>query len=529
MPATSIQSPFPIFTDIDGQPLEQGQVWLGTAGNNPISSPITAYWDAALTQVVTQPVTTRGGYPLNGTAVGRLYVNADFSILVRNRRGYDVLSALSATERFDSSLVTFVQAGLGAVVRTAQAKMRDIVSVKDFGAVGDGVTDDTVAIQAAINAISSAGGGTVVFPSGGYKITSSLTIPSYVTLSGHGKGNTKLLRAFSGDFVTSMGGYAGIEYLTIDGQTSTYGSGRGVLLATTSPSSYAFQTEITNFSQACLEFAADTGATFRASQCDFYTTGAVGSVAAVRVNGTDTTATSRHFTDCESGGCTLFDFGGANDVYVSGGYSAGLIFGAASSKVMIVNMRIGNLATTTVAGSSHRIRNCVFAAAVTLTCINSTFHNEVPAYAITDNGTGNDVYIASSSYTPTWSATGGGASLGNGSIAARWSRQGGLVDFQIDFTIGSTTNVGSGAWEFTLPVPDSAAGPVQMCGVGFASDASATNSTVFAVRVSPGGQKVQGFFGANGTGAPSNLGAAAPAATWGAGASIRLSGRYYTT
>jgi hypothetical protein len=169
MPATSIQSPFPIFTDIDGQPLEQGQVWLGTAGNNPISSPITAYWDAALTQVVTQPVTTRGGYPLNGTAVGRLYVNADFSILVRNRRGYDVLSALSATERFDSSLVTFVQAGAGAVVRTAQAKMRDVVSVKNFGAVGDGVADDTVAFQNALAASKF-----VTIPKGSYIISSTL-------------------------------------------------------------------------------------------------------------------------------------------------------------------------------------------------------------------------------------------------------------------------------------------------------------------------------------------------------------------
>jgi hypothetical protein len=178
MPATSIQSPFPIFTDIDGQPLEQGQVWLGTAGNNPISSPITAYWDAALTQVVTQPVTTRGGYPMNGSAVGRLYVNSDFSILVRNRSGYDVLSALSATERFDSSLVTFVQAGAGAVVRTAQSKLRDVVSVKDFGAVGDGVTDDTAAIQAA-----AATGVALYFPrpAAFYRITASITLSAPIT------------------------------------------------------------------------------------------------------------------------------------------------------------------------------------------------------------------------------------------------------------------------------------------------------------------------------------------------------------
>jgi hypothetical protein len=181
MPATSIQSPFPIFTDIDGQPLEAGLIWLGTAGNNPISSPITAYWDAALTQVVTQPVTTRGGYPLNGTAVGRLYVNADYSILVRNRSGSDVLSALNATERYDSSLVTFIQAGAGAVTRTAQAKMRESLSVKDFGAAGDGIADDTVAIQAAHSALPATGG-TIHFPAGAYLITSTLNFSKKVHL-----------------------------------------------------------------------------------------------------------------------------------------------------------------------------------------------------------------------------------------------------------------------------------------------------------------------------------------------------------
>ncbi|WP_329338041.1 right-handed parallel beta-helix repeat-containing protein [Streptomyces sp. NBC_01352] len=58
------------------------------------------------------------------------------------------------------------------------------MNVRDHGAVGDGATDDSGAIQDAIDAASDAGGGTVYLPPGNYACSSSLTPRSNVTLSG---------------------------------------------------------------------------------------------------------------------------------------------------------------------------------------------------------------------------------------------------------------------------------------------------------------------------------------------------------
>lgn len=63
----------------------------------------------------------------------------------------------------------------GGVARTQADKNKDLVSVKDFGAKGDGIADDTLAIQAAITSLSPQGG-RLYLPKGSYVISSELKV-----------------------------------------------------------------------------------------------------------------------------------------------------------------------------------------------------------------------------------------------------------------------------------------------------------------------------------------------------------------
>lgn len=95
MSAFPVEIPYPLFTDSDGTPLENGYIFIGQAGLDAQTNPINVYADANSTQPVVQPIRTLNGYLYyNGTPF-RLFVSEDYSITVKNSKGMTVFSSLT--------------------------------------------------------------------------------------------------------------------------------------------------------------------------------------------------------------------------------------------------------------------------------------------------------------------------------------------------------------------------------------------------------------------------------------------------
>lgn len=158
-----IASPFQQFFDRDGSPLDNGFVYVGVANQNPETNPLTVYFDDALTIPAAQPLRTSNGYIVRNGSLARLYTSQeDFSLTVREKNGVLVYTVADATSLSNlqaqlaapsgSGLVGYNQGDTGAVDRTVLSRLRDRASLMDFGAVGNGITDDYASVQ---NAASS--------------------------------------------------------------------------------------------------------------------------------------------------------------------------------------------------------------------------------------------------------------------------------------------------------------------------------------------------------------------------------------
>jgi hypothetical protein len=170
------------FLDANGAPLVGGKLYTYAAGT---TTPLATYTDYGGGTANANPVIldSRGEASVwLGTALYKMALYSATDVLiwtVDNIGGFATLAQLAASG--GSNLVGFLQAGTGAVATTVQAKLRESVSVKDFGAVGDGVADDSAAFLAAFNT-----GKRVYAPAATYA-TNLLNMPTNSYLYGDGE------------------------------------------------------------------------------------------------------------------------------------------------------------------------------------------------------------------------------------------------------------------------------------------------------------------------------------------------------
>lgn len=206
--------PLPKFyaTDDNGRPVSGGQLFTYEAGS-----------DTKLATYTTSAGNVENTNPVVMDTAGRANVWVDGSKLYKW-----VFSPADDTDPpadpfwtvdnvgLDAGGVSFIQAGSGAVRRTSQSKMREVVSILDFGASTAGsAAANATAIQAAIDSLRNLGG-LVLVPDGTYSLT-SLSLPDdtydHITISGSSTG-AKLAFTTTGTAITLGAHPGGIAWVT---------------------------------------------------------------------------------------------------------------------------------------------------------------------------------------------------------------------------------------------------------------------------------------------------------------------------
>ena len=361
-----------------------------------------------------------------------------------------------------SGMVGFSEAQTYASGTVGQALKGSIrKTVKSFGAVGDGATDDTDAVLAAIAAAGE--NGVVVFDRNSEFLVSGGVIvqpPGQKWIGEGGQRSARLKKGSNGDLV-QMGSLSAISDLTLNNNGDNF-TGRGIYI----PSGFSqslFRVRSVRSKGPSLEFAVDAGGgcnvvAFEGDTIDQDTVGAI------KFAG-DTGPHPRLF----------------NGVWLSGGFldiaSPGAGNGCSMSNFYIRNIKtIGPVATGTALmhfsnGRFATIADTTVLSGSDLTLVGVAFSGPVHlqnmqglrAEACTF-GAGiteefatcrfNSYSDQTKTFSPTWSQSSGAQpSIGNGSLTGKYSRNGFLVKFDLSLTIGSTTTFGNSAGPYIFSLP----------------------------------------------------------------------------
>ena len=126
------------------------------------------------------------------------------------------IAQFNGTYTFVGNVAGYVaQTGINALnptLRSYQSKLDDFVNIKDFGALGDGTTDDTNAINRALQQVYKAGTNesqpltrrTIYFPGGRYKLTDTILIPPNTRILGDGSNSAIIVQSFGNKILANI-------------------------------------------------------------------------------------------------------------------------------------------------------------------------------------------------------------------------------------------------------------------------------------------------------------------------------------
>jgi len=412
------------------------------------------------------------------TTADRVQTTADRAATAADRAATaDKVSASALAGIGGALLVAWKANGVGAVLRTLQAWLLDQpLSVKSFGAVGDGTTDDAPAFNAALTASVGGLAGRAVYVPGSnarYKIGSTIVVPGGARLYGDGhRSSSFLIKAFNGTFITLDDG-SQLHGLRMDGVGATY-TGKGI--EHIGGNQQVTDLFIYDTQDTAVYFTVTSGANCHYENVTAYMYGsALGSGVTpgtlkwafkIEDSATAPGGTPRHFVNIKTGGKESFYFGASNNTLISASalydlgwpvYSAGVR--EYSRNVTIVGCRIASAANLNIYGSGN-IVGCDVGSKVSLkpTTVFSLGPNIYNNGWEDVSGTGDNLVYSTNDidYTPVCYAGGTPITLGDGSIIGRYSREGRTIRAMIRFLPGASTSFGAGGQlSFSLPHPTS--------------------------------------------------------------------------
>lgn len=178
-----ITTPLMFFADLAGDPLQGGYIYIGQANQNPITAPITVYWDLEGTQPAAQPMRTANGYIVRNGQPAQIFVGVEYSLIVKDSR-QQLITYGASSYHFDANAIMLHSltgangaAGIGyqntqlaqSILGTLQDRIYDVNAVADFGADPTGATDSTTALFNFFSALYN--GCNAIIPPGQYKQT----------------------------------------------------------------------------------------------------------------------------------------------------------------------------------------------------------------------------------------------------------------------------------------------------------------------------------------------------------------------